>query len=237
MRVFIGYDRLENDAAKVAERSLRAVSPSVDITLLDVRALRNAGLYTRQAFNVSDTNQRYDSIDMRPFSTEFSFTRFLIPALTQWTGTALYTDSDVLFRKDIAPLFIQHDELPRPHSKAIYCVKHDYSTPSEMTKMRGGLRQYPYLRKNWSSVMFFDCGHRANWFLTPHMVNTAYGRELQQMFWLDDNEIGSLEGQWNWLEGHGSPDIDPAIVHYTRGTPNVPGHSDVPFADEWWSYL
>jgi hypothetical protein len=220
----------------------------VDITLLDIRALRNAGLYTRQAF--SDTNQRYDSIDMRPFSTDFSFTRFLIPTLTQWTGAALYTDSDVLFRKDVTPLFIKYDELPtitgppdsyfqatKFHSKAIYCVKHDYSLPSDTTKMRGGLKQFPYPRKNWSSVMLFNCGHRANWFLTPHMVNTAYGRELQQMFWLDDSEIGSLEDKWNWLEGHGSSDIDPAIVHYTRGTPNVPGHSDTPFADEWWSYL
>ena len=231
MRVFIGYDRLENDAAKVAERSLRAVSPRVDITLLDIRALRNAGLYTRQAF--SDVSQRYDSIDMRPFSTEFSFTRFLVPTLTQWTGMALFTDSDVLFRKDITPLF----EIAEDKSKAIYCVKHDYSIASDTTKMRGGIRQFPYPRKNWSSVMLFNCAHRANWFLTPHMVNTAYGRELQQMFWLDDNEIGALEDKWNWLEGHGSPDIDPAIVHYTRGTPDVPGHSDTPFADEWRSYL
>jgi hypothetical protein len=35
---------------------------------------------------------------------------------------------------------------------------------------------------------------------------------------------------WNWLEGWSSPDIDPKIVHMTRGIPTMAGFENIPYA-------
>ena len=227
MRIFIGYDKTEDAQAQVAIKSLGRFGRTAD--LLDVKALRNAGLYTRTHYA---HEQKHDTIDGKPFSTDFSFTRFLVPALCQYQGWALFVDSDVMFRED--PGRILSRVLTDPEDYALYCVKHDYR-PQETTKMRAGVTQPAYAKKNWSSEMLFNCSHRANWFLTPHAVNTAVGRDLQQMFWLRDDEIGELDPKWNWLEGHNDPKENPAIVHYTRGTPEaVVGLRDAPFAEEWW---
>ena len=49
--------------------------------------------------------QPYDEIDGRPFSTDFSFTRFLVPHLNMYQGIALFMDSDMYLRTDITELF------------------------------------------------------------------------------------------------------------------------------------
>ena len=47
------------------------------------------------------------------------------------------------------------------------------------------------------------------------------------------DEIGELPIEWNFLCGHNdSRVIDPKIVHFTRGTPDM-GWGDEPFALEW----
>jgi lipopolysaccharide biosynthesis glycosyltransferase len=148
----------------------------------------------------------------------------------QYEGWALFCDCDFLFRADLNELFKLKDD-----RYAVMCVKHDYS-PQEGVKMDGQIQQ-SYPRKNWSSLVLWNCGHESNKKLTPRMANFMPGSFLHAFKWLKDSEIGALPEYWNWLEGHSSPSIEPRGVHFTRGTPNFPGYEQVPYADEWRSYL
>ncbi len=226
-RVFIGYDQIESRAWAIAARSLRHHCPETAVTRLDVRGLRNAGLYSRSQY--VDQGQRYDAVDGKPFSTEFSFSRFLVPALMLYEGWALFVDSDVMFRESAQALFELADD-----SKAVMVVQHDYR-PEFERKMRGQL-QSRYPRKNWSSVILWNCGHPLNRTLTPHIVNTWPGSDLHGFRWLPDDAIGALPVEWNWLEGHNDTAIRPSLVHFTRGTPDMPGYAEVPYAGEWWGH-
>jgi hypothetical protein len=95
-----------------------------------------------------------------------------------------------------------------------------------------GQIQLAYPRKNWSSLVLWNCLHPAHSVL-PELVNTWTGRRLHGFEWLDDKLIGALPEAWNWLEGHSSPALDPKAVHFTRGTPDLPGYGEVAYAGEW----
>lgn len=229
IRVVIGYDPREDAAYRVCKHSLltRASVP-VHVVRLDIDWLRRTALYRRQEFAID--GQRYDMQDEKPFSTDFSFSRFLTPSLFP-DGWAVFCDSDMLWRGDVAELWNLRD-----NRYAAMVVKHDYQ-PEEGAKMRGQ-RQERYARKNWSSVVLWNCEHPANRLhLTPYVVSKAPGAWLHGFSWLKDDEIGSLPAWWNWLEGHSSEDICPHIVHYTRGTPDMPGLESTKYADEWRSFL
>lgn len=227
-RFFIGYDERELLAYTVCARSLRATcSASITVEPLRIDRLRLSGLYRRRYDERDGT--RFDWCDGRPFSTDFTFSRFLVPALCQWDGIAVFCDSDFLWRRDAADLIRSVDR-----SHAVQVVKHHHR-PRERTKMRGQV-QAPYTRKNWSSLIVWNCAHPANLALTPDAVNMREGRWLHGFGWLDDGQIGELPPEWNWLEGHDSASVDPAAVHFTRGTPDMPGYEGAAFADEWRSW-
>jgi hypothetical protein len=145
-----------------------------------------------------------------------------------YKGWAVFCDCDFLFFKDISLLFdsIQGD-------KAIYCVQHDYK-PKEKHKM-DGQQQTIYPRKNWSSFIVYNCEHPSNKKLSIELVNSETGSFLHQFKWLKDDEIGSLDERWNWLEGWTSKNNNkkPFAVHYTRGGPWFDEWHDVEFASEW----
>lgn len=228
LRIFIGYDSKENDAYKVCMRSLlKHSSIPLAILPLDERRLRHAGMYNRNWSH--QDGQFIDSIDKKPFSTTFSFTRFLVPSLCQWYGLALYCDCDFLWRDDVGTL-IESLNL----DKAVSVVKHDHN-PDNMVKMEGQ-EQTKYYRKNWSSLIVYNCEHSSNLILTPAAVNSATGQWLHGFSWLHDHEIGGLPKNWNFLSGVDSG-IDPAAVHFTNGTPSMPGHENDPYAEEWRSVL
>ncbi len=230
-QVFIGYDRGEETAARVAKLSIeRHAKRPVLIKFLNQEMLRRAGLYTRTSYR--EDVQHYDAADHKPFSTEFSFTRFLVPALMQWEGMALFIDSDVLLRADITSMFEAYEN---PHY-SVRVVQHNY-VPEAGVKMRDGLKQEPYKRKNWSSVILFNCSHPSCQTLTPTMVNSFSGRYLHTFQWAATDTIGNLPEEWNWLEGHSDTTLDPKLVHFTRGTPDVPAYANVVFADEWWAHF
>lgn len=195
---------------------------------LDVRMLEHSGIYRRN-WKIKD-GQFIDTFDQRPFSTEFAFTRFLVPALCQWRGWAIFCDSDFLFRRDIADLWHLRDD-----EKAVLVVQHDH-VPQEKEKS-DGRPQSTYWRKNWSSMVLWNCAHASNRMLVPYMVNGKTGQYLHSFSWLRDDEIGALPMQWNWLEGqHPKPpagEAEPCAVHFTRGTPDKPGYARVDYADEW----
>lgn len=170
-------------------------------------------------------------------STEFAISRFLVPHLVALSttggnprGWAAFMDCDMLARRNLCRMFeIVKDDY------AVMCVHHNHR-PAGETKMDGQV-QTQYGRKNWSSMMLFNCDHPANAELTVDLVNKLPGRDLHRFCWLDDSEIGELGPEWNYLVGHSDEAIDPAIVHFTEGVPSMPGYENVPYADEWRSEL
>lgn len=222
--IWIGWDSREDIAFEVCRHSLvRTSAWPLHIAPLRQNALRHMGLYTRAAYG---TEVKKDIWDDKPFSTEFTFTRFLVPALQQYEGWALFCDCDFLFREDVQEVF----ELADP-KYAVMCAKHRHE-PTEAQKMDGQV-QSRYPRKNWSSFVLWNCSHPANQILTPDVVNAKDGSWLHGFRWLEDAQIGALPLSWNWLEGSSDPTTDPKAVHFTRGGPWFPEWQDVAYADEW----
>lgn len=225
--VFIGYDAREHEAYEVCRRSLvRRSSQALYIQKLSMDGLRQSGIYHRP--QRANGNGFVDLRDGKPFSTAFAFTRFLVPALMQYDGWALFCDCDFLFLSDIAGLFALSDD-----RYAAMCVKHQHD-PAEASKMNG-VEQTRYRRKNWSSLVLWNCGHPANGWLTESAVNFKSGQHLHAFEWLKDSEIGELPVSWNWLSGVSAPLEDrlPDAVHYTLGGPWFSECRDVPLADLW----
>jgi len=160
-------------------------------------------------------------------STEFSFSRFLVPSLSNYEGWSLFMDCDMMVTSDIVELFQEANE-----KYAVHVVKHDY-TPKTETKFLGQ-PQSVYERKNWSAVMLFNNSRCRQ--LTPQYVNTASGLQLHRFHWLHDSEIGSLPGKWNFLVGeYEKPKSVPANIHWTIGGPWFPEYVKTDYADLWFA--
>ena len=211
LNVYLGYDSREPQSYEVAVASLkRHATEPVHVTPLNLTKLAETGLLRRP----QDTRgQRYDILSNAAASTEFAISRFLVPILAQ-TGWALFCDSDVVFMGDVAELFRQAD--PR---YAVQVVKHAYE-PDEREKM-DGQRQLVYPRKNWSSVILWNCDHPANKRLSLADVQERRGLDLHGFYWLCDSEIGELQKEWNWLVSVQEKPQAPKIAHFTLGTPEV----------------
>lgn len=230
VRWYIGHDPREGIGTRVTEASMRywgAKTGPLNIKRLTDPELRHGGLYQRR-FEMKGT-QKIDKGDGRPFSTAFAFTRFLVPALEQYEGWAGFSDCDFLFQHDV------HDLLDLADDRyAVMVVKREPMLAASDTKM-DGQSQLAYPRKNWSSLILWNCGHAANRILTPHVVNTAPGQMLHQFYWIDDAYIGALPTEWNWLSGIDPLPDDgcPKAVHFTMGLPFMEGYEDCPYADHW----
>lgn len=153
----------------------------------------------------------YCPISAAPMATEFAISRFAVPFL-QKDGWALFADCDILAVDDVAELFDLADD-----QYALMVVKHDHR-PAEKTKMDNQV-QTNYGRKNWSSVILWNCSHPAHRRLTLNDLETRTGLSLHQFFWLKDEEIGALPLKWNWLAGVSESINDLGIIHYTLGGP------------------
>ncbi len=152
----------------------------------------------------------------------------MVPTLMQHAGWALFVDGDFLWLGDVHDLLEQADQ-----RFAVQVVKHGQL--GEFGLKMDGQAQQPYYRKNWSSLMLFNCGHPSNQRLTPFVVNKQSGQWLHAFSWLGDDEIGDLAPTWNWLAGIDKqpPQGDPMAVHFTKGIPDMPGYEDSPYADHW----
>ncbi len=211
-RVFIGYDSKEVAAYHVLAHSIIEHS-SVPVAITPL-ALSNLGaVFTRERNSLQ--------------STEFSFSRFLVPYLSGFQGWSVFMDCDMLMRSDIGKLWELRDD-----RSAVMCVKHDY-TPKEDTKFLGQV-QTKYEKKNWSSVMLFNNARcRA---LTPDFVNTATGLQLHQFKWLEgDHQIGELPRTWNHLVGVYDYDPEASLVHFTEGGPYFDEYQGVDYSAEWFA--
>lgn len=213
--IYIGYDRREDIAYRICRHSLeKRASVPLDIRPLVQDELRAKGLYTR---------------DIDPLaSTDFTYTRFFVPYLTGYEGWAMFCDCDLLWLGDIADLLALTDD-----RYAAMCVHHDHQ-PTERYKM-DGRKQTLYPRKNWSSMILYNCGHPANRALTPDLANSETGRYLHRFAWLDDALIGEVPLTWNWLEGWNDMPDDgpPGAVHFTRGGPWFDEWQDVDYGELW----
>ncbi len=225
LKVFIGFDAREVPAYQVTEHSLRKhASIPLEVQPLVLEHLRWKRLYGRP--HEIREGRLWDCISDAPMATEFALTRFLVPHLAGYRGWAIFCDCDFLFRRDIAEVL----ELADARFAVMVC-KHDHQ-PREALKMDGQI-QTSYARKNWSSFMLVNCGHDMH-AGTLDRVNRWRGLWLHQFRFLQDEDIGELPAQWNYLEGEAyAPELEPAALHFTRGTPNMPGWSHVSWAEEW----
>ena len=205
-RIWIGYDSNETIAYHVLSHSIISnASRPVSITPLMIDQLPMSR--PRDEFQ----------------STEFSFSRFLVPWLCKYEGRAIFMDCDMIVTDDICELW------DMPMDRTVAVVKHSYQPNMENKFL--GQKQSNYPKKNWSSVMLFNnpmCKA-----LTPERVNTASGKYLHQFEWVEYGDvaeysmIGDLPNLWNHLVGENNQCAlkDAKLIHYTRGTPCFKPHS------------
>ena len=213
IRIFVGYDPRETIAFHVLNHSIQArASAPVSVTPLMLDQLD--GLMWRDRHNLQ--------------STDFSFSRFLVPHLCDYEGWALFMDCDMLVLDDIANLWSLRDE-----QYAVQCVKHNHRPPEDTKFLNQP--QTRYEKKNWSSVMLFNTAKCTR--LTPDYVNTASGLELHRFHWLkQENLIGGLPKRWNHLVDY-DPEksvSDISNLHFTSGGPYFDTHRDCGYASLWF---
>jgi hypothetical protein len=230
-RVFIGFDPRETDAYAVARYSAkRRMTTPVPVHGLVLSRLRHAGLYTRPMEyrdGPMGTRIMWDPISDAPCSTEFSISRFLIGEIAR-DGWALFMDSDVLVRGNLTRLFDELDD-----KFAAYCVKFPEMPTASGVKMDGQV-QIPYRRKLWSSVFCLQIRHPANRALTLKMINSVPGRDLHAFSWLEDDLIGELGPEYNYIPGLSSPPrVTPKIIHFSLGLPSLQEYAECEYADLW----
>jgi hypothetical protein len=212
IRVFIGYDQREAVAFGVLAHSIhhRASRP---VAVAPVMLDQLKGVYKRERSALQ--------------STDFSFSRFLVPWICGYEGWAIFMDCDQLVLDDIARLWALRDD-----RYAVQVVKHNH-VPKEEVKFLGS-KQSKYEKKNWSSVMLMNCARCGA--LTPEYVNAASGLELHQFKWLESEAlIGEIPTRWNHLVGYDAPRSDAALVHYTIGGPYFAEYQDCEYSSEWFA--
>ena len=164
-------------------------------------------------------------------SNRFIYSRFLTPYLMDFSGWAIFADGDMVCQSDISELWSLRDE-----AKAVQVVKHDYETKT--TKKYLGNKNENYPRKNWSSLILWNCSHPKNAILTPEFIQSQPGSYLHRFSWLADNLIGGLDAEWNWLAIEYPENRNAKLIHYTLGTPCFKDYADEPMSDLWKrSYL
>jgi lipopolysaccharide biosynthesis glycosyltransferase len=162
-------------------------------------------------------------------SNDFIYSRFLTPYLNQYQGWAFFADGDMICQSDIKELWDLRDE-----SKALLVVKHDYQTKAHQKYLGNINENYP--RKNWSSVILWNCKHPKHKILTPDFIANQSGKYLHRFSWLDDNDIGELPKEWNWLAIEYPENRKSKLIHYTLGTPCFKDYQDSQMSDLWHSY-
>lgn len=222
IHVFVGYDDRESMEYKVCKESiLDNASKPVTVYPLKHRTLRDLGLFKR-SWVTQPNGITEDLDDKRPFSTQFSHSRFLVPSYARYLGirvsdVVIFVDGDFVFLSDIYGLI---PEIEKDSEKALYVVKHEYD-PNNTTKM-DGQTQSKYPKKLWSSFMVFNLVHNLCGPSVPD-VNEKDGSWLHSFSWLkNDSQIGSLNEGWNFIPNHSEKRIkDAAIkaIHYTEGSP------------------
>ena len=207
IRIFAGYDERERKGYETFCASVKQ--------------------YASQPFEINRV-----SGDQRDGTNAFTYARFVIPQLCGYQGWALFMDgSDMLMRADVAELWALRDE-----NYAVQIVKHDYKTKHSRkyigTEMEADNRDYP--RKNWSSLVLWNCAHLENKRITEKFVRFAGGAFLHRFAWLADDLIGSLPLEWNYLVGEYPYNEAAKVAHFTLGIPSFPHYQNCDYSNEWF---
>lgn len=207
--IFIGYDPREAVAYHTCVNSIiRHASQPVAIVPLALNLL--------QGYKEVHTDG----------SNQFIYSRFLVPYLMDFKDWAIFIDGDMIVRDDIAGLWNLQDL-----DKDVMVVKHDYRTRMPVKYL--GAKNEDYPRKNWSSVILWNCSSFSNRKLTPDFVQQSTGSFLHRFTWVNDQCIGELPPEWNWLPDEYGPNPDAKLLHYTLGTPCFQEFATTPQGDEW----
>jgi len=210
INVYVGYDKREAVAYHVFCQSvLSKSSEPVSFIPLALNAMK--GIYKETHTDGSNA---------------FIYSRFLVPYMQSFKGWAIFADGDMTCQDDIAKLFELRDD-----SKAVMVVKHNYKTKFSKKYLGNDNADYP--RKNWSSVILWNCEHPANQTLTPEFIQNSTGAQLHRFTWLTDDLVGEISLEWNWLDSE-YQDKEVSLIHYTIGTPCFTDYQDKGQADKWW---
>jgi lipopolysaccharide biosynthesis glycosyltransferase len=196
--IYVGYDWNQDVAFNVCKESiLKYSSIATNVHRINCNTVNG---YKREADPLA--------------STPFTYARFYVPFLNNFKGVSLFCDGDFLFLEDIKGLFEKFNP-----TYAVQVVKHDY-TPTNAIKMNDKI-QTIYPRKNWSSLILWNNEHPKNKQLNLELLNKSTGSFLHQFKWLEDNEIGSISHEWNWLVGwyQENETQKPKALHFTEGGP------------------
>ena len=212
INLFVGFDPREAVAYHVFCNSIiQNTSVPVQITPLVLSQLR-------------EFNERHDDR-----SNDFVYSRFLTPYLSDFKGWAIFADGDMICQGDLKELIDMADP-----SKAVMVVKHDYQTKATQKYLGNINENYP--RKNWSSVILWNCDHPKHKILTPDFVSKQTGKFLHRFSWLDDQDIGELPLEWNWLASEYRVNREAKLIHFTLGTPCFKDYKNSDMADIWYHY-
>jgi len=212
INLYVGYDEREAIAYHVFCHSvIKNTSIPVKITPLVLSQLKE--------FNETHQDR----------SNDFVYSRFLTPYLNEFDGWAIFADGDMICQADLKELMGMADP-----NKALMVVKHDYQTKASIKYLGNINENYP--RKNWSSVILWNCSHPKHKILTPEFVSKQTGKFLHRFSWLDDNDIGELPVEWNWLACEYEKNTDAKLIHYTLGTPCFKDFRDTDMAEIWYDY-
>ena len=211
--IYIGYDRqIEPVAFHTCVQSIIEKS-SIPVSITPL-ALNTLSEYT-------ETH--------KDGSNAFIYSRFLVPYLNNFKGMALFIDGDMIVKSDIAELLWQYEP-----DEAVKVVKHHYTTKHPIKYL--GAKNEDYPKKNWSSVMLWNCGHHLNKQLTPKFVMEKDGQYLHRFEWLKypEEQVGKLDENWNWLADEYEYNPDAKLIHYTIGTPCFKGYQNGDYSQEWF---
>jgi hypothetical protein len=190
IRVFVGADRSQKLAIDVLAYSIKRnttanveVVPMVDLDVPLPRDPRN--------------HQR----------TGFSFSRFCIPNLCDYTGRAIYMDADMQVFKDISTLW----SLPFNGHRVLVQESVKYTDVS-LNKENA-----PSTRKKQSAVMLIDC-ENLDWDVREIVrgldeEHYTYSQLMDEMCIVPDELVGyRVPFEWNSLEHF---DESTCLIHYT----------------------
>jgi len=207
--IFIGYDPREAIVFHVCSNSIiRHASQPISIIPLALNLFKD----------YKETH--------KDGSNAFIYSRFLVPYLTGYKGYAIYIDGDMIIKDDIVKLWELRDML-----KDVQVVKHDYKTRMPIKYLNSKNEDYP--RKNWSSVIIWNCFTAANRILTPEYIMRATGSHLHRFQWLNDEMIGELPIEWNWLPDEFGPNLNAKLLHYTLGAPSFNEFKNTYMSEDW----
>ena len=213
LNIFVGFDQKEAIAYHTFVQSLIENS-TIPLSITPL-AENNLDHYTEK--HTDGTNK-------------FTYSRFLVPYLMNFNGWAIYADGDMVCLEDIKKLWDLRD-----NKYAVQVVKHDYKT--KIKNKYWGNKNEDYPRKNWSSLILWNCNHPSHKVLTPDFIREQTGAFLHRFSWVKDQEIGGLAKEWNWLAMEYEDKKDLNLIHYTIGTPCFKEYQNTSLSSYWKKYF